>query len=89
MANSMKGDPEIVLTDQLLVTGKQPYSLAKFLSTSMIFRKTVGDAQLADEVAFVKNFGWAPQRFNSRARPYARETRRWKTIFDAVAKEGS
>ncbi len=31
--------------------------------------------------------GWAPQRFNSRARPYARESRRWKITFDAVATE--
>ena len=50
-ANAMKDDTEITITDQLLVTGKKPYSLAKFLSTSMVFRKTVGDAQL------VKNFG--------------------------------
>ena len=49
------GDEEITITDKLLVTGKKPYSLAKFLSTSMVFRKTVGDAQLAEEVAFVKN----------------------------------
>ena len=88
-ANSMKDDEEITITDQLLVTGKKPYSLAKFLSTSMVFRKTVGDAQVADEVAFVKNVGWAPQRFNSRARPYARESRRWKSIFDAVAREAA
>ena len=55
----------------------------------MIFQKMVGDAQLADEISFVKNFGWAPQRFNSRARPYARESRRWKSIFDAVAMEAA
>ena len=55
----------------------------------MIFRKTIGDAQLDDEVTFVKNFGWAPQRFNSRARPLARERRRWKSIFDAVALEAA
>jgi len=88
-ANSMVDGDEITTTDQLLVTSKKPYSLAKFLSTSMVFRKTVGDAQLADEIAFVKNVGWAPQRFNSRARPYARESRRWKTMFDAVATEAS
>lgn len=88
-ANSMKDGDEITRTDKLLVTGKNPYSLAKFLSTSMVFRKTVGDAQLANDVAFVKNFGWAPQRFNSRARPYARESRRWNSIFDAVATEAA
>ena len=77
------------MTDQLLVTGKKPYSLAKFLSTSLVFRKTVGDAQVNDEIAFVRNFGWAPQRFNSRAKPYAREARRWKVIFGAVATEAA
>ena len=56
-AHALRTDSEIQLTDELLVSGKKPYSLAKFLSTSMTFRKTVGDAQLADEVAFVKNFG--------------------------------
>ena len=55
----------------------------------MVFRKNVGDAQLAAEVAFVKNFGWAPQRFNSRARPYARESRRWELIFEAIALEAA
>ena len=30
-----------------------------------------------------------PQRFNSRARPYAFESRRWKSIFDAVAAEAA
>ena len=55
----------------------------------MVFRKTVGDAQVADGVAYVRNFGWAPQRFNSRARPYARETRRWNAIFDAIAAEAA
>ena len=89
VANSMKDGDEITITDQLLVTSKKPYSLAKFISTSMVFRKTVGDAQLADNIAFVENFGWAPQRFNSRARPYARESRRWKSIFDVVATEAA
>ena len=88
-ANAKRDDDEIEKTDKLLVTGKKPYSLAKFLSTSMVFRKTVGDAQLADEVAFVKNFGWAPQRFNSQARPYARASRRWHTIFESVATEAA
>ena len=89
MANSMRDGDEITITDKLLVTGKKPYSLAKFLTTSLVFRKTVGDAQLVEVIAFVKNFGWAPQRFNSRARPYGRESRRWKIIFDAVATEAA
>ena len=87
-ANALNAaDDEVKRTDELLVTGRKPYSLAKFLSTSLVFRKTVGDAQVADEIAFVENFGWAPQRFISRARPYARESRRWRIIFRAVAKE--
>ena len=38
-SNAMVDDDEITTTDKLLVTGKKPYSLAKFLSTSMAFRK--------------------------------------------------
>ena len=56
-ANALTGDDEISITDQLLVTGKRPYSLAKFLSTSMVFRETVGDQQRADQIAFVKMSG--------------------------------
>ena len=47
-------DGEIKKTDQLLVTGRKPYSLAKFLSTSLVFKQKVGNAQLAaEDVAFV------------------------------------
>ena len=55
----------------------------------MVFRKTVGDAQVADEIAFVKNFGWAPQRFTSRTKPYGRESRRWFVIFNVVTVEAN
>ena len=48
-ANALTDGDEISITDQLLVTGKKPYSLAKFLTTSQVFRKTVGDQQLADQ----------------------------------------
>ena len=85
--NALRDDAEIELVDKLLVTGKKPYSLAKFLSTSGVFRKKFGDAQLSEGVAFVRNFGWAPQRFDSRARPYARECRRWNAIWSSVAAE--
>ena len=88
LANSMKEDSEITITDQLLVTGKKPASLAKFLTNSTVFRTAMGEQQLADQtVAIVKNFGWAPQRFNSRARPLARESRRWNVIFNALGVE--
>ena len=53
----------------------------------MVFRKTVGDAQIAEEVAFVENFCWAPHRYSSRSRPLARESRRWKVIFQSLARE--
>ena len=83
----MKGDAEITTTDSLLVTRKKPPSLAKFLSTSTVFRNTVGLQQQEHDIAFVKNFGWAPQRFNSRARPLARESQRWDIIFKALGEE--
>ena len=89
LQHALRHDAEIKLVDELLVTGKKPYSLAKFLSTSDVFRKKVGDAQAEQDVAFVRNFGWAPQRFQSRARPYARAARRWNAIWSAVAAEAS
>ena len=89
LLHALRHDAEIKLVDELLVTGKKPYSLAKFLSTSDVFRKKVGDAQAEQDVAFVRNFGWAPQRFQSRARPYARAARRWGAIWSAVAEEAS
>ena len=89
LQNALKDDPEIGAVDKLLVTGKKPYSLAKFLSTSGVFRKKFGDAQQAEGVAFLRNFGWAPQRFESRAKPYARECRRWNAIWTSVAAEAA
>ena len=59
------------------------------MSTSDVFRKKVGDAQADAGVSFVQNFGWAPQRFQSRARPYARESRRWHAIWSAVVAEAA
>merc|ERR1712155_30546 len=87
LRNSITDDAEITSTDSVLVTRKTPPSLAKFLSTSSVFRNTVGLQQQAHDIAFVKNFGWAPQRFNSRARPLAREARRWDIIFRALGEE--
>ena len=89
LQHALRHDAEIKLVDELLVTGKNPYSLAKFLSTSDVFRKRVGDAQAEHDVAFVRNFGWAPQRFQSRARPYGRAARRSGPIWSAVAEEAS
>ena len=89
LKNAIRDDSEICLVDSLLVTGKKPQSLAKFLSTSDVFKKKFGDAQQKDGVAFIKNFGWAPQRFESRAKPYARECRRWKQIWTSVAAEAA
>ena len=89
-ANAMKDFDEITITDKLLVTGKKPPSLAKFITTSSVVRQKLHDASQRDEaVAFVSNFGWAPQRFNSRARPYARAARRWESIFKALESEAN
>ena len=87
MSNSVTEDPEIVMTDRLLVAGKKPPSLAKFLSTSTVWTKKIGDAQFAAEIAWVKICGWAPQRYNRRERPLKRECRRWRVILGVVADE--
>ena len=60
-ANSMIDDDEILTTDRLLVTGKKPQSLAKFLSNSLVFKQKMKDARMLDEtVSFVKNWMGPP-----------------------------
>ena len=89
LAHAVTEDPEVRLIDALLVSGKDPPSLAKFLSTSEVYRRRCADAQLSagDGVSLCEHFGWAPQRFASRARPLAREARRWDAIWDSLATE--
>ena len=89
LAHAVTEDPEVRLIDALLVSGKDPPSLAKFLSTSEVYRRRCADAQssAANGVSLCENFGWAPQRFASRARPLAREARRWDAIWDSLATE--
>ena len=89
LAHAVTEDPEVRLVDSLLVSGKDPPSLAKFLSTSEVYRRRCADAQLSADngVSLCENFGWAPQRFASRARPLAREARRWDAIWDSLAME--
>ena len=67
--------------------GRKPPSLAKFVSTSEVFKKRCTEAQRSAGVALCENFGWAPQRYTSRARPMAREARRWGPIWDSLAEE--
>ncbi len=88
LAHAVQDDPEVRLIDALLVSGKKPPSLAKFLSTSSVYRRRCGDAQqMAQGVSLCENFGWAPHRYASRARPMAREARRWGPIWDSLAAE--
>ena len=53
LGNALQDDPEIQVVDQLLVTRKKPQSLAKFLSTSDVFRQKFSDAQMQEQVAFL------------------------------------
>ncbi len=88
LKHAVAADAEICLVDSLLVSGKEPPSLANFLSTSDVFRRRCGDAQqMASGIPLCLNFGWAPQRYASRARPLAREARRWEAIWDSLAEE--
>ena len=87
LAPAIQADSEAAIVDSLLASWKKPYSLAKFVSTSDGYRKRVGEAQRAAGVTFVSNFGWAPQRYQSRARPTATEARRWGPILESVATE--
>jgi hypothetical protein len=54
-----------------------------------VLQKKLGEVQCAAEVAWLRNFGWAPQRYNSRARPLKREAERWNVIWTIMADEAA
>ena len=85
--NSIAGDAEVQLVDLLFVTRKKPPSLAKFVSTSLRFAARFKEAERDDAVQVLEHFGWAPQRFSSRAKPYGRLALRLKQIFTVLAEE--
>ena len=89
LPHAVRAEPDCDKVEKLLVSSKDPPSLAKFVSTSDVFRKKFGDAQLKDCVAIIQNLGWAPQRFSSRARPMMRQARRWKQMFESLALEAA
>ena len=81
-------DEEVQCIDSLLVSRKKPWSWAKLLTVSDVYRQRCGDAQeAAAGITFVRNFGWAPQRYSRRATPYEREARRLDPVFDSLASE--
>ena len=87
MRHAMEADQEISMTDSLFVSGKAPYSLAKFLGTSSHFAALFQQEQVADGLAVLKSFGFAPQRFDSRKKPFSRACQRLRQAFSALAKE--
>ena len=87
LKHAMAQDEEVKKVDELLVSGKDPQSLAKFVSTSDVFRGTFKQSQVEETVAVLKNFCWAPQRLASRSRPYGRISRRLWAVLKSVAIE--
>lgn len=87
LKRAFSGDDEVEAVDRLLVSGKSPPSLAKFLSTSARFRELFKEECQADCVTGLKHFGWAPQRFTSKSRPYSRLAIRLRQAFSTVAAE--
>ena len=81
LPHALAADEEFSLVEKLLL------SVAKFLSTSDVFRRRFGDSLLRTTVSWVQNFGWAPQRYTSRSRPLSREARRWDPIFESLCEE--
>ena len=81
LPHALAADEEVSLVERLLL------AVAKFLSTSDVFRRRFGDSLLKSTVAWVQNFGWAPQRYTSRSRPLSREARRWDPIFESLCEE--
>lgn len=81
----LSADPEIEEVERLLVSGKRPYSVAKWLSTSDICAAHFKDEERADAVSVLENLSWAMQRFDSRKKPLARICLRLQQVFGALA----
>ena len=64
-------------------------SLAKFLTTSLVFRERASQAQHNSGLALCNNFGWAPQRYVSRREPLSKEVRRLDAIWNALGTEAA
>ena len=60
-------DTEVATVEQLLLSGKKPPSLSKFMSTSLRFRRRFKEEQQAECLQVLEHMGWAPQRFTSKA----------------------
>ena len=58
---------EVATVEQLLLSGKKPPSLSKFMSTSLRFRQRFKEEQQAECLQVLEHMGWAPQRFTSQA----------------------
>ena len=59
LLHAVEAVSEVKLIDELLVSGLEPPSLAKPISTSDVFRKRLGDAAQKSSVTTYKKFGRA------------------------------
>jgi hypothetical protein len=89
LPRSVEAVAEANTLDTLLVSGRDPPSLAKFISTSDVFCKRFGHAVQQESVTYCKSFSWAMQRYTSRVRPLTKMSRRFVPVFTAVAAEAS
>lgn len=97
MEHAVQHHEEAQKIDGLLVSGaagaprlahsSRNTSLTKFLSQSLVFQKRCTEAQRAAGMALCKSFGWAPQRYISRAHPMSLAQRRWDPIWDTLEEE--
>ena len=85
LEHAVQNHPDVNFIDGLLVSGvesapksrrsQKAMSLAKFLTTSLVFKERASQAQPNSGLALFKNFGWAPQPYVSRREPLSKEVR--------------
>ena len=80
-------DPEIDEVDKLLVSSKEPPSLARFLTQSTRLAAKFGEKQAHDHVQALTHLGWRPQRADSKKKPYGRFAWRLSQCFETLAEE--
>ena len=81
----LAADPEIEETERLLVSSKNPPSLAKWLSTSGVASSYFKEHERMDCVQVLESLSFALQRFDSRKKPLSRISMRLQQAFGALA----
>ena len=88
MRHATDAEPEVCDLERALLTDKRPTpSVANLLRNDSRFRASFSKEQQKECLKVLRHLGYAPQRMDSRKKPYAGFCRRLRSVFAASAVE--